>query len=120
MNDQNNPTNAPIQYRQWVLNINPHQTDYRQKNVKISLISTVVINENKDQLIFACHACHAGNPGSIPGSGRSAGGGTGLPTPVFLGLPCGSAGKESACNAGDLGFIPGLGRSPGGGKGYSL
>jgi len=26
-----------------------------------------------------------------------------LPTPVFLGFPDGSAGKESACNAGDLG-----------------
>ena len=38
-----------------------------------------------------------------------------LPSPVFLGLPCGSAGKESACNVGDLGSIPGLGRSPGGG-----
>ena len=36
-----------------------------------------------------------------------------LPTPVFLGFPYGSAGKESACNAGDLGSIPGLGRSPG-------
>ena len=34
-----------------------------------------------------------------------------LPTPVFLGFPCGSAGKESASNAGDLGSIPGLGRS---------
>ena len=44
----------------------------------------------------------------------------GLPTPVFLGFPCGSAGKESACNAGDLGSIPGLGRSPGEGKGYPL
>ena len=32
------------------------------------------------------------------------------PTPVFLGFPHGSAGKESACNAGDLGSIPGLGR----------
>ena len=41
----------------------------------------------------------------------------GLPTPVFLGFPCGSAGKESACNARDLGLIPGLGRSPGGGQG---
>ena len=30
-----------------------------------------------------------------------------LPTPVFLGFPCGSAGKESACNVGDLGLIPG-------------
>ena len=35
-----------------------------------------------------------------------------LPSPVFLGFPCGSAGKESACNAGDLGLIPGLGRFP--------
>ena len=40
--------------------------------------------------------------------------------PVFLGFPCGSAGKESACNMGDLGSISGLGRSPGEGKGYSL
>ena len=36
-----------------------------------------------------------------------------LPTPVFLGFPCGSAGKESSCNAGDPGSIPGLGISPG-------
>ena len=28
-----------------------------------------------------------------------------LPTPVFLGFPCGSAGKESACIEGDLGSI---------------
>ena len=43
-----------------------------------------------------------------------------LPTPVFLGFPCGSAGKESACNAEDLGSISGLGRFPGEGKGYPL
>ena len=35
---------------------------------------------------------------------------------MFLGFPCGSAGKESAHNAGDLGSIPGLGRYPGEGK----
>ena len=29
-----------------------------------------------------------------------------LPTPVFFGFPCGSAGKESTCNAGDLVLIP--------------
>ena len=29
-----------------------------------------------------------------------------LPTPVFLGFPCGSAGKESACNVGSLGLSP--------------
>ena len=43
-----------------------------------------------------------------------------LPTPVFLGFPGGSAGKESACNVGDLGLIPGLGRSPGEGNSYPL
>ena len=36
------------------------------------------------------------------------------------GLPCGSAGKESACNARDLGLIPGLGRSSGEGNGNPL
>ena len=41
-----------------------------------------------------------------------------LPTPVFLGFPGGSAGKESTRNVGDLGSIPGLGRPPGEGKGY--
>ena len=47
----------------------------------------------------------------------------GLPTSIFLGFPCGlagkesscisSAGKESSCIRGDLGLIPGLERSPG-------
>ena len=36
-----------------------------------------------------------------------------LLTPVFLGFPGGSDGKESACNVGDLGSIPALGRFPG-------
>ena len=65
-------------------------------------------------------ACNAGDPGSIPGSGISFGERDRLPTPVFLGFPCGSAGKESACNVGDQGSIPGLGRSTGEGKGYPL
>ena len=64
-------------------------------------------------------ACNAGDPGSIPGSGRCTGERIGYP------LQCswvfsGSAGKESTCNAGDLGLIPGLGRSPGEGKGCLL
>ena len=93
--------------------------------------------------------CNEGDPGLIPGLGRSAGEGIDYPLqyswaslvaqlvknlPVMqetlvrflgredalekgltthssiLGLPCGSAGKESACNMGDLGLIPGLGR----------
>ena len=43
-----------------------------------------------------------------------------LPTPVFLGFPCGSAGKESTCNAGDLDSIPMLERSTEEGKSYPL
>ena len=43
-----------------------------------------------------------------------------LPTPVFLGFPCGSADKESACNSEDLGSIPELGRSPGDGNDYLI
>ena len=43
-----------------------------------------------------------------------------LPTPVFLGFPGSSAGKESDRNAGYLGSIPGLGRSSGEGNGYPL
>ena len=84
--------------------------------------------------IFACNStfsfpgssagkestCNAGDPGSIPGSQSSPGGGIRLPTPVFLGFPGGSDGKESACNAGSLSPIPGLGRSPAEGKGYPL
>ena len=54
--------------------------------------------------------CNAGEPSSIPESGRSTGEGIGYPLQDF---PGGSAGKESACHVGDLGSIPGLGRSPG-------
>ena len=43
-----------------------------------------------------------------------------LPTPLFLGFPGGSNGKESACSAGDLGSIPGSGRFPGEGHGNPL
>ena len=43
-----------------------------------------------------------------------------LPTPVFLGFPGGSDGKESTCNARDLGLIPGFRRSPGGRHGNPL
>ena len=43
-----------------------------------------------------------------------------LPTPVFSGFPCDSAGEESICNVGVLGLIPGLGRSHGERKGYPI
>ena len=43
-----------------------------------------------------------------------------LPTPVFLGFPGDSDGKQSMSNVGDLDLIPGFGRSPGGRHGNSL
>ena len=61
-------------------------------------------------------ACNTGDTTSVPGSGRSPWRRERLPTPVFMGFPGGSDGKESTCNVGDLGLIPGLGRSPGGGR----
>ena len=64
-------------------------------------------------------AYFAGDPGSIPGSGRSLWRRDRLPTPAFLGFPGGSYGKESTCDAGVLGSIPGLG-FPGGGRGNPL
>ena len=39
---------------------------------------------------------------------------------IFLGFPCGLAGKESTRIEGDLGSVPGLGRFLGEGKGYPL
>ena len=63
-------------------------------------------------------SCNAGDPGLIPGLGRSSGEGIGYP--LQYSWPPLVAGKESACNVGDLVSIPGLGRSPGEGKGYPL
>ena len=66
-------------------------------------------------------ACNAGDPGLIPGSGRSAGEGIGYPLQYsWASLVARPGGKESACKVGDLGLIPGLGRYPGEGKGYPL
>ena len=62
--------------------------------------------------------CNAGDPGSIPGLGRSTGEGIGYPLQHSWASLV--AGKKSACHAGNLGLIPGLGRSPGKGNGYSL
>ena len=57
-----------------------------------------------DSSVVRESSCNAGDPSLIPGSGRSAGEGNKLTTPVSLGFPCGAAGKESVRNAGDLGW----------------
>ena len=58
--------------------------------------------------------------GFIPGLGRSPGEGIRLPTPIFLGFPHGSDGKESTYNVGDLGSVSEMERSPRRGHGNPL
>ena len=65
--------------------------------------------------------CNAGDPGSIPGSGRSAGEGIGYPlqnswTSLVDQLVKNLPAMRETC----LGLILGLGRSNGEGKGYPL
>ena len=64
-------------------------------------------------------ACNAGDPGSVPGLGRSPGEGMDTHSSI-LGLPWWLRWERIACNSGDLGSIPGSGRSPGGGHGNPL
>ena len=72
------------------------------------------------QLVYSLPAMQEIVPGSDSWVGKIRWRRDRLPTAVFLGFPCGSAGKESICNVGDLGSIPALQRSPGEGKGYPL
>ena len=64
-------------------------------------------------------ACDAGDPVHFLGREDPLEKGQ-APTPVVLGFPGGSAGKESSHNAADLGLIAGLGRFPGEEEGYPL
>ena len=65
-------------------------------------------------------ACNAGDLGSVPGSGRSAGGWIGYPLQYSWASLVAQLVKKSTCNMGDLGLIPGLGRFPEEGKSYPL
>ena len=64
-------------------------------------------------------ACNAGDPGSIPGVGRSLGEGIGYPLQYSWASLVAQLVKNPPAMI-DLGSIPGLGRSPGEGKGYPL
>ena len=55
-------------------------------------------------------ACNAGDPVSVPRSGRSPGEGIGYPLQYSWASLGGSDGEESASNAEDLGLIPGVGK----------
>ena len=63
--------------------------------------------------------CNAGDPHSIPGSGRSPREGIGYPLQYSRASLVAQL-VENAYNVGDPGSIPGLGRSPGEGKGYPI
>ena len=63
-------------------------------------------------------AYNAGDPGSIPGSGRSPGEGIGYPLQYSWASLVAQLVKNPPAMRVDLGSIPGLGRSPGEGKGY--
>ena len=65
-------------------------------------------------------AYNAGDPGSIPGLGRSPGERNGNPLQYSLIFPGGSEVKASTWNVGDPGSIPGLGRFSGEGNGNPL
>ena len=68
-------------------------------------------------------SCNAGDPSSIPGSGRSSGERMGYPLLYSWASPVAQMVKNLPANAGaagDSGLIPGLGRSPGGGHGNPL
>ena len=64
--------------------------------------------------------CEAGDPGLIPGLGRSTGEGIGYPLQYSWASLVAQLVKNLSCSVGDLGLIPGLRRSPEEGKGYSL
>ena len=56
--------------------------------------------------------CNAGDPGLIPGSGRSPGEGIGYPLPIFWGFPGGSAGKRIHLQFRKPGFDSWVGKIP--------
>ena len=57
-------------------------------------------------------ACSAGDPGLIPGLGRSSGEGIGYPLQYSWASLVAQTVEKYACNMGDLGSIPGLRRFP--------
>ena len=59
------------------------------------------------QMVKNLPAMNVGDPGSVPGWGRSPGEGNNYPLQYSWGFPGGSGGKDSPHNAGDSGSTPG-------------
>ena len=64
--------------------------------------------------------CNEGDPGSIPGLGRSTGEGIGYPLQYSWASLVAQLVKNPPAIWGELDSVPGLGRSPGEGRGYPL
>ena len=76
--------------------------------------------EARIRLLRPPSQANEGDPGSIPGLGKSAGEGIGYPFQYSWASIVAQLVKNSACNAGNWGLIPGLGISSGEEKGYPL
>ena len=83
-------------------------------------VSTMIDPDFPDSSVGKEYTCNAGDPSSIPGSGRSTGEGIGCALQHSWASPVAPLVKESACNAGDPSSIPGSERSPREGIGYPL
>ena len=88
------------------------------RKLVIDLGPTVSIQGFPDSSVSKESICYAGDPSSIPGSGRSAVEGKGYPLQYSRASLVAQLVKNPP--EGDLGSIPGLGRSPGEGNGNSL
>ena len=75
---------------------------------------------NPDISVGKISTCNAGDPGSIPGSRRSAGEGIGRPLQYSWASLVAQLVKNPPVMRETWCLIPGLGRSPGEGKGYPL
>ena len=73
-----------------------------------------------DSLVHKESACNSGDPGLIPGSGRSSREGIGYPFQSSWASLVAQLVKNPPAMQGDLGSIRELGRSPGEGKGHPL
>ena len=93
----------------------PSITDLPGKTIILYLLQVSITIGSVGKECLPCR-----RPGFDSWVGKICGRKDRLPTPVFLGFPYGSAGKEFSYNVGDLGSIPGLGISPGEGNGNLL
>ena len=110
--------NSNFPYR----NMNIKESVHIWKPVSLAVVFTacLYVEDFPDNSVGEESTCNAGDPSSIPGSGKSSGEGIGYPFQYSWGSLVAQLGKESACIVGDLSSIPGLGRAPGEKKGYPV